>query len=196
LEEVEKDSEAKEVYEDFYKEEVATHIEELSDAKDDLDNLSFSIEASFLIEQDRIVESKSTMSLSLSEDGVSISLTGDTSSTYSYGDDAEFAFYNADREELTEADMENIAFELQSVFETYLMENMDYGYYEEDYYEDDFFDYELTDEELEFVEAIENQEITHEDVGLSEEDMYYLVLEYELSGFVSEGTSDLYLPED
>jgi hypothetical protein len=76
------------------------------------------------------------------------------------------------------------------------MENMDYGYYEEDYYEDDFFDYELTDEELEFIEAIENQEITHEDVGLSEEDMYYLVLEYEFSGFVSEGTSDLYLPED
>ncbi|MCR6110847.1 hypothetical protein HXA35_10930 [Bacillus sp. A301a_S52] len=196
LEEVEKDSEAKEVYEGFYEGEVATHIEELNDAKEDLENLSFSIEASFLIEQGRIVESKSTMSLSMSQDGVSISLTGDTSSTYSYGDDVEFAFYNAEREELTEADMENIAFELQSVFETYLLENMDYDYYDEDYYEEDFFDYELTDEELEFLEAIENQEVTHEDLGLSEEDMYYMVLEYEFSGFVAEGTSDLYLPED
>ncbi|MCR6105722.1 hypothetical protein HXA34_05395 [Salipaludibacillus agaradhaerens] len=66
----------------------------------------------------------------------------------------------------------------------------DWHYAPEDYaYYYDYYD--VTEDQL---EAIENQDVTHLDFGLSEEDMYSWVLELEFARLVEPGTAAHYLP--
>ncbi|MCR6109807.1 hypothetical protein HXA35_05570 [Bacillus sp. A301a_S52] len=66
----------------------------------------------------------------------------------------------------------------------------DWHYAPEDYeYYYDYYD--VTEEQL---DAIENQDVTHLDFGLSEEDMYNWVLELEFARLVEPGTAAHYLP--
>ncbi|UTR14822.1 hypothetical protein MM221_20125 [Salipaludibacillus sp. LMS25] len=192
LNKVHKDEEIADKFENVVGESTDSFITYLEDLNDFLDeqDMTVQIKSRYLIEKDRIVKSEDDILINAQIEETNLKVNLDITNEYSYGDDVEFTFYNAEREELTEADMENIAFELQSVIETYMMENIDFGYDEE------VVEHEPTQEEQEFYEALENQELTHEDLGLTEEDMYSMVLDCELSGFVAEGTSDLYYPED
>lgn len=67
--------------------------------------------------------------------------------------------------------------------------------YELDWDYDEYYEYELTEEELELIESIESQSVSHEDFDITEEEMYYWVLDLEIEGFVEFGTADYYFPE-
>ncbi|UJW56926.1 hypothetical protein HXZ66_05590 [Bacillus sp. A116_S68] len=134
-------------------------------------------------------------------DDVTMSATMSMTSQLVYGDDAEFTFYGQDREEFDEAKAQSI---IENHVALYMMEN--YEAFEGIMTPDDtpaspdqngdtsYQDYELTDDDLALFAAIEDGEVTAEDVGMDETEFYLEVLALEAEGLVAPGTADQYLP--
>ncbi|MDE5415271.1 hypothetical protein [Alkalihalobacterium chitinilyticum] len=188
MKEVEKDEEAKAAYEESGEQDIETTIRDLEDTSKDLEDVSLLLTGSFLVEKNIIKESKFDFSLTFEEDGQKINMSGTVNSEYVYGVDTEFSFYGKDRQAITEAELDDIGYQIELALEDYMMElmadNFDYEH-----------DFELTDEEKELIAALEASEVTHTDFGMTSEEMYQWVLALELEGLVKSGTSDLYMPD-
>ncbi|PYZ92171.1 hypothetical protein CR194_15115 [Salipaludibacillus keqinensis] len=193
LREVEKDEEAKKTFEETYEEDIETTISDLEEARDDLEDVSLSLTASFLVKQNTIHESQMDFTLTFEEDGQNVNVAGTVTSEYSYGEEADFLFYGQDREEITEEELDQMGYEIEMTVDNYMMENYQY---EDEYMYEDEYEVELTEEEQELIEAIEAEEVTHDDFALTPEEMYYWVIDLEMQGLVEQGTSDLYMPSN
>ncbi|GAE31056.1 hypothetical protein [Halalkalibacter hemicellulosilyticus] len=193
---------------------IDTAISNIEEFQEDISEMTFDFNIGFLIERGQIVQSITTSTFSFEEDGVSFTGSSTVNSDYLYGDQAAFSFYDAERDELSEADMEQYFYDLEMQIESRLEDiyadlYADMYYFEDEFdwdaewdedYEldwdyDEYYEYELTEEELELIESIESQSVSHEDFDITEEEMYYWVLDLEIEGFVEFGTADYYFPE-
>ncbi|WP_096186442.1 hypothetical protein [Evansella halocellulosilytica] len=184
LNEVKDNEEAKEAFEKDSDIDIETAIADLEEEVDTLEDGTLIMEVAFMIESGNITASNADMTMTFEEEGVEFNITATASSTYKYNEDVEFVLYGAERKELTEADLDMMFYDIELEVESHMEQYIDEF---EEYYE-----YELTEEELELFEAIEAEEVSHEDFGLTEEEMYWWVLDLEYEGFVEPGTSSLY----
>ncbi|UTR13833.1 hypothetical protein MM221_14605 [Salipaludibacillus sp. LMS25] len=226
FEEIENHDEIAEIFDDVSSLDLEEMIEEVElNVKEFKEYSIGETTISFEIEQNKIVTMKTEMTSTYGENGITAENTSSSTSTFTYGDTAEFQFYGEDRKEV---DLDYLFYDLEEALDNYFMElyNEWYyssgysSYYEYDYDwdwwdEDDEYDewdweydydyddesdetpedyeeyYDVTEEDL---EAIEKQEVTHQDFGLSEEEMYNWVRELEFARLVEPGTAAHYLP--
>ncbi|MCK0472395.1 hypothetical protein [Halalkalibacter sp. APA_J-10(15)] len=218
FEEAKENEETLEALEEELEVPIDTAISNTEEFQEDISEMTFDFNIGFLIERGQIVKSITTSTFSFEEDGISFTGSSTVNSEFIYGEQAAFSFYDAERDELSESDIDQYLFDLEMQVESLLdeiyadlFEDMYYdeefdweAEWDEDYeldwdydesYYDEYYDYELTEEELELIESIESQSVSHEDFDISEEEMYYWVLDLEIEGFVEFGTADYYYPE-
>lgn len=181
LEEVEADENAKEALEK-YDVNVKDAIEVFDEVIDEYKDTETSAKLGFFIEKGILKQMTAEVTSSFEEDGATISSTSTSTSTFKYNEDVEYRFYGKDRDIITDDDIEQMMYDIEMDFESAIAQ------LQQDYYEE-----ELSEEDLALLAAIEAQEVSHEDFGFTEVEMYFWVLDLELAGLVEPGTSDLYL---
>lgn len=186
LHEVEANEQMKEAFEEDGETTVEEAIKELEQSLEEIEDYTMDFDLGFKVERGTLLESKVELTMSFEEGGISFDVGMSVDSTYNYDDAVEFKLYGQERTTLTEAELDDLTYEINWELESLVNDLL--ADFQEDYYEE-----ELSEEDLALLAAIEAQELSHDDFGLTEEEMYYWVLDLELAGLVEPGTSDLYL---
>ncbi|WZY00187.1 hypothetical protein NSQ26_13000 [Bacillus sp. FSL W7-1360] len=200
LKEMKEDKEAKAHFEDDMSitlDEAIENLEEILFESDD--EVEIEHELAFKLVDSKIAETKYSAVFSSEKDGHETTGTMSVESVYTYGD-VNFQFHSEEREALNQSDMEatfeeaenEIEGRMEAVLTEFMKEKAETNAAEIEA----AFKENMTDEEFQaFIAALEANEVVGSDLDLTEEEMYYFVLELEYAGFVREGTVELYMYE-
>ncbi|UJW56925.1 hypothetical protein HXZ66_05585 [Bacillus sp. A116_S68] len=201
FERIEEDEDMAKLYKELTAMDAKEAKKQFKKKVNDLENLSDTVTASFLIEDGYITENKLTFTAQIEYEGIPFNVEASFTNNLTYDSETDFIFYGNDRENITGNLLSDIASDITHTYNDYILEKASWIYWEETAESEfdpeeygEFYGELLTEDDLWLISMIDQELITHEDLEMEAELFYLFVLDLEEHGLVTPGTSDYYYP--